>query len=240
MIDLKDLTARFIKAHKTGSRISPERHTLSRSDILAIQSTVMAELGAVAGFKVGRPLDGPPILAPIPTIYCAPNGGTRVVKDKLGVELEVGFELICALPEGAFPEDVQNYFRPCVMLELVDTRIEDNLAEDADYKFADFQINAGLVKGDALPGWGGSDFGSLTAQLLANGRPVIEGEAIVPGGSALSNLALLVAHLGDHCGGLQVGQIVITGSICGLPYFAAGTDIIGNIDGLGQVSISLT
>ncbi|WP_143093100.1 hydratase [Celeribacter neptunius] len=213
---------------------------MSRSDILDIQSEVMAPLGDVAGFKVGRQPDGPPILAPIPARYRVANHGSRAVRDRLGIELEVGFELLRPLPGGDLPEDIQNYFRPCVVLELVGTRIEGVLAEDPDYKFADFQINAGLVKGNDLPGWDGSDFGTLNARLLANGAPVLDGETTVPGGSALANLALLVAHLGTHCGGLQVGQVVITGSICGLPYFGPGTEIEGEIEGLGRVTLSLT
>lgn len=241
MTDPKDLTAALINAHTTGSRFTPEPISLSRIDILAVQSEVMAALGAIAGFKVGRGAAGQlPTLAPIPAVYCAPNGGERKVRDQLGIELEVGFELIRELPDGAFPEDVQNYFWPCVVLEVVDTRIAGDLAKDPSFKLADLQINAGLVKGDELTDWDGSDFGTLTAKLVAGAETVLNGETTVPGGSALSNLELLADHIGDHCGGLTVGQIVITGSLCGLPYFGAGTEISGEIDGLGSVSLTLT
>ncbi|WP_417672420.1 hydratase [Pseudodonghicola sp.] len=240
MINPQDLSTDFLRAHETGSRFVPTKRALSRSEILDIQSRVMAALGDVAGFKVGHQPDGPPIIAPIPARYRVANHGSRVVRDRLGIELEVGFELLRPLPGGHLPEDIQNYLRPCVALELVDTRIEGALADDPDYKFADFQINAGLVKGDELSSWDGSDFGALNARLLANGATVLDGKTTVPGGSALANLGLLVAHLGTHCDGLQVGQIVITGSICGLPYFGPGTEITGEIEGLGRVALSLT
>lgn len=239
MTDHSDFIAALVRGHETGSRFVPNGGALSRPDILAIQSAVMRALGDVAGFKVGRAPEGSPILAPIPARYRVPNHGVRKVRDRLGIELEVGFELLRPLTAGDLPEDVQHYFRPCVVLELVDSRIEGDLADDADYKFAAFQINAGLVKGDELAGWDGSDFGLLTARLVAGGEAVLDGEATVPGGSALANLGLLMAHLGDHCGGLRPGQIVITGSICGLPYFGPGTEVEGEIAGLGRVSISL-
>jgi 2-keto-4-pentenoate hydratase len=50
---------------------------------------------------------------------------------------------------------------------------------------------------------------------------------------------LLLAHLGDHCGGLQVGQTVITGSLCGLPWFTPDAIVTGWIAGFGEVSINL-
>jgi 2-keto-4-pentenoate hydratase len=68
---------------------------------------------------------------------------------------------------------------------------------------------------------------------------VLSGGATVPGGSALENLALLCTNLGDHCGGLKLGQTVITGSISGLDYFSAGTDVVGNVAGFGTVSCQL-
>ncbi|WP_238364009.1 hydratase [Mesobacterium pallidum] len=239
MTDLSPLIAALIEAHRTGTPAPCPFQPLTRAEVLAVQEAVIATLGPVAGFKVGQADGSPPILAPIPARLRVANGGTRTIRDRLGVELEVGFELLRPLPSAALPGDLPHYFRPLVALELVDTRLSGRAAEDAVMKFADFQINAGLVTGAALPGWDGGDFGTVTASLTAGDKVVIDGPATIPGGSALANLAALVTHLGAHCGGLQVGQVVITGSVCGLPWFEPGVTVEGRIEGLGTASVTL-
>ena len=240
MTSTDSIIADLIAAHHSGGRIADIDLPLSRAQIMLIQSGVSVALGPVAGFKVGASPDGGlPILSPIQARYVAPDGGTRPTRDRLGIELEVGFTLTRALPAAALPDRVQDYFQPCIALELVATRLSPADAERPDMKFADFQINAGLVTGPLMPDWDGSDFTTLPARLSSDRQVVVDGPATVPGGSALANLALLVTHLGDHCGGLQVGQTVITGSLCGLPWFAPGEVVTGWIAGLGTVSISV-
>lgn len=237
MTDSTDLADALIDAHLNGSSIAPSAPSLSRAEIMAVQARVSAALGPVAGFKVGTSPDGPPILAPIQTRYVVANGGTRAVPEKLGIELEVGFELVEPLPSPGLPARPERHFRPCAVLELVETRLSGAAAERPDLKFADFQINAGLAVGDRRRDWDGTDFGTLRARLVSDTETVLDGEASVPGGSALANLDLLLVSLGDHCGGLQVGQIVITGSLCGLPWFTPDADVSGWIEGLGEVSV---
>lgn len=226
-------------AHDSATRIVPPSGRLTRRECLTVQSAVMDHLGPVAGFKIGAGPGPLPIVAPIPQRYVVANGGRRPVRDRLGIELEIGFELLAPLPGPALTADPARLFRPLAALELVETRLDGPGASDPMLKFADFQINAGLVAGDRLNGWTGSDFGTVRAELRANGRAVFQGNAPVPGGSALSSLERLAATLGDHCGGVQPGQIILTGSLCGLPYFGPGTEIEGEIAGLGSVAVTL-
>lgn len=123
-------------------------------------------------------------------------------------------------------------------MEIVDTRIS-GAENDPLLKLADMQINDGLVLGPALENWNGQDFCKLDARLTCGSHTVLSGGATVPGGSALANLGLLCTNLGDHCGGLKLGQTIITGSISGLDYFSAGTDVVGNVAGFGTVSCQL-
>ncbi len=239
MTDCAGLAETLINAHLKASPVAPAVSTLSRAEILTVQSIVSTALGPVAGFKVSAVPEGPPILAPIQARYIVANCGTRAVPERLGIELEVGFELVEPLPSASLPARPEKYFRPCVVLELVETRLSGEAAERPDLKFADFQINAGLVVGDKLEDWDGSDFGTLPARLHSQSESVLDGEGRVPGGSALANLDLLLINLGDHCGGLQVGQIVITGSLCGLPWFTPGADVSGWVEGLGAVSVKV-
>jgi 2-keto-4-pentenoate hydratase len=206
-------------------------------EALAIQRTVQDHIGAVSGFKVARRADGPPVIAPIPAQKTYPSGASVPVRDRVGIELEIGFEVIA--PPGPDPmSKLVRIFRPRLVLELVDTRLT-GAENDALLKLADMQLNEGLVLGPALDNWDGEDFGALEVQLTCGAQIVISGTATVPGGSALANLALLCAHLGDHCGGLQVGQTVITGSLSGLPFFPAGTNVLGRVEGFGTVNCQL-
>ena len=239
MTDLEMFADAMVQAHKTGIPASVPVLELTASDALAVQAKVMKTLGPVAGFKVGQGSEGAPILAPIPQRYVVVHGGTRHVQERMGVELEIGFRVLQAPPDASLPDRPERYFQPCVALELVEPRLAGDAAADPMMKFADLQINAGLVTGRDLADWEGSDFGTVNATLTAGDTVVIDGAAKVPGGSALGNLGTLITHLGSHCGGLQPGQVVITGSLCGLPWFGPGTTVTGQIEGLGEACVNL-
>lgn len=83
------------------------------------------------------------------------------------------------------------------------------------------------------------EVGTVTAQMQAGTEVVLDGAGTVPDGSALETFASLTRQIGDHCGGLKRGQIVITGSLHPLAYYPKGTLIQGRIDGIGAVSVRL-
>lgn len=64
------------------------------------------------------------------------------------------------------------------------------------------------------------------------------GGARVPGGSALEALEI-AARLLLASGGLQPGQLVLTGTLHPLTFIDAGQDVEGHIAGLGKVSVAL-
>ncbi|MFZ7093077.1 hydratase [Primorskyibacter sp. 2E233] len=230
--------AALIEAHKTGRRAdATQLSTPDYAEALEIQRQVQSHLGAVGGFKVAQRPGGPPVIAPICADRTVPSGAAIAVRDQLGIELEIGFELITE-PSGDLMARPQDHFRPHIVVELVDTRMT-GADDDPLKKFADMQINAGLVVGPALDGWDGSDFGTVTASLRCGETQVIDGKVTVPDGSALESLAVFCAHVGDHCGGLKKGQIVITGSLSGLVYFPGGRDVTGVIEGFGKVTCRL-
>ncbi|WP_425101868.1 hydratase [Tropicibacter sp. S64] len=235
MTSLADtLTNALLQARDSGTRADVSALVLpSYAEALAVQTNVTAQLGPVAGFKVGPLFPGEPMIAPIPQRRVYASGEEVPARGRLGIELEVAFELIRPRAPGMM-DTPQDFFRPRVVLELVDTRLDGD-APDPLFKLMDMQLNDGLVVGPALEDWDGSDFGTLTASQRC-GDHVIDGALDVPGGSALANLALFVEHVGDHCGGLQPGQIVITGSLTGCTYHPTGTDVTGTIEGLGTIS----
>lgn len=238
MRTIDTLTKALLDARNSGSRA--DASALPSPDYqqaLAVQHAVQKRIGKVSGFKVARRAEGPPVIAPIPAQKTFPSGATLPVRDRLGIELEIGFEVIAS--PGTDPmSDAARVFRPRMVLELVDTRLT-GAENDALLKLTDMQINDGLVLGPALQRWNGQDFSTLDARLICGSQTILSGAATVPGGSALANLALLCTHLGDHCGGLQIGQTVITGSLSGLHYFPAATDVAGYIAGFGSISCKL-
>lgn len=238
MRTIDTLTKALLDSRNSGSRA--DAYALPSPDYqqaLAVQQEVQKRIGKVGGFKVARRAEAPPVIAPIPAQKTFPSGATLPVRDRLGIELEIGFEVIAS--PGTDPmSDAARVFRPRIVLELVETRLT-GAENDALLKLTDMQINDGLVLGPVLQRWKGQDFCTLDARLICGSQTILSGAATVPGGSALANLALLCTHLGDHCGGLQIGQTVITGSLSGLHYFPASTDVVGHIDGFGSISCKL-
>ncbi|MFK7889826.1 MAG: hypothetical protein AB8B63_03340 [Granulosicoccus sp.] len=232
------LVKALVDAHRLGRRADAAQFMAPNyAQALEIQQQVQSTLGPVGGFKVARRAEGAPVIAPISSNRIIPSGSDVHIVDTMGIELEIGFELIShTSPKDA--DELWNHFRPRIVLELVDTRL-DGAENDPMMKLADMQINSGLVVGPAFANWNGKDFGTVEATLTCSEQRVIGGTATVPGSSALTMLSLLLNHVGNHCGGLRQGQIVITGSLSGLHYFSAGTDVLGSISGFGGVSCYL-
>ncbi|NDR56914.1 hydratase [Aliiruegeria sabulilitoris] len=238
MTKVDTISTALIAAHQTGQRADASKLPVPDYDeALDIQRHVQAELGPVSGFKVIERPDTRPFLGPIAVASTVPTGGSVTVKDQIGIELEIGFELI-AEPADDMTSDPKAFFRPRLVIELVDTRL-DRADDLAMLKLADMQLNAGLVVGPELTDWDGRDFGATTAFLRCGDEQILDGETTVPGGSALSNLALFCANIGGHLGGLQKGQIVITGSLTGCDFFPGGIDVIGRVEGFGKISVHL-
>ncbi|MEL7211119.1 MAG: hydratase [Pseudomonadota bacterium] len=231
----------LLQAHRTNNRFAPTGPVPTNADeAFAAQAAVMEELGPVGAFKVADKAGQPFVMAPIRADRVFQSGADIPIIDEAGIELEVGFEILSPLPQSADLTTLAQHLWPRPVIEIVDTRIAGPLASDPYVKLADLQANSALVVGPRATAWNRTDFNTLTAHLTCNDTQVLDGEATVPGGSALAILAKLIRRIGEHCGGLQPGQIIITGSLNGLPYFPAGSDIHGTIANVGEVSCHLS
>lgn len=225
----------LLRARESGLRCEVGKANLpDYQDALDIQRRVWPRLGAASGFKMGAFRPGQPAIAPIPAARTYASGSNVTARDTLGIELEIGFEVL-QVPEPGMRSAPQTFFLPRIVLELCDQRLVGD-ALDPALKLADMQLNDGLVVGPALSDWDGSDFGRVDAKLSCGETMVVNGPTEIPGGSALENLWTLLDHLGGHCGGIDVGHIIITGSVSGLSWFPPGTDVTGLIAGFDPVT----
>lgn len=218
---------------------------LAREQAFDVQSRLIAEFGPVGGFKVACPPDAPIVIAPIfaknivqsPGLFAVPPG------ERVGIELEYAYRLTSPLPSATAP-DFKDHLRSSVellpVIELVQSRLEDPASADPTLKMADNQLNGALVLGTPLPAGAPFDTSRASGHLKAGDEVLLDGVAKVPGGDAFETLYKLALAIGQHCGGLQVGQVVITGSLNGLPWVLPEKQVHGHIDGLGDVSLLLT
>ena len=216
---------------------------LTRGETYSIQALVAQQIGPAGGFKVACKPGEPQIMAPIfsddimdsPAQLAVPEG------ERIGIELEIGFRITAPLPAADAP-DRRARLAKCLelvpVIEIVRTRLD---TEDAPplMKLADNQINGGLVVGAGLADWRHLELSGAHARLSLGGQTILDGRAEVPGGDAFANFQALEAKIGDHCGGLHPGHVVITGSLNGLPYVTAPCKVAGEIDGLGAVALDL-
>ena len=243
--DVDALVDLLAAARRGGPKVPLEAgRGLSREQAFDVQSRLVAAFGPVGGYKVACPPDAPIVIAPIfasdiassPAEFAFPSG------ERVGVELEFAYRLIAPLPSLEAP-DFADDLRACVELlpaiELVHSRLEDPSAADPILKMADNQINGGLVLGAPLPQGSSLDVTRAIGHLRAGDDVLLDGVANVPGGDAFETLHKFARALGSHCGGFQPGQVVITGSLNGLPWVRPEQSIRGRIDDLGEVCLSL-
>ncbi len=235
----------LLGARRTGKPFSAgvlQGAGLSTEQAYRVQAGVARRFGPVGGFKVANKPDAPRIMAPIfagdigesPARIDVPAG------EPVGIELEVGFRVEAPLP----PLDlagrraaVAKCLSAVAAIEIVRTRLADPASPAM--KLADNQINGGLVLGAPVRDWQALPVGQVEAFLSLGADVVLDGKAAVPGGDAFDNFLVLEAMVGTHCGGLQPGQVVITGSLNGLPYVSADIAVRGRVAGLGAVSVEL-
>ena len=243
-MNASDLAIRLIEFRSGGARpaiAEAETAIVDSTDAYAVQSLVANAVGPIGGFKTGRRPGQPQIMAPIfgKDVRRSPASFGRDEIDRIGIELEIGFRIETPLPDpnGA---DFESGARACVSavaaLEIVDTRLADIESASPLLRLADNQINGGLVYGKPRRDWQAMDLRSARATLCLGDEVVLDGIAEVPGGDAFETFCALVRKIGAHCGGLQPGHVVITGSLNGMPFVERGTPVRGWIDGLGEVA----
>ena len=215
------------------------------AEAMEVQAAVAAALGAeVAGWKVGYTPDGTPFAAPLYAGYMETSGACLPLRQGgvWGVEPEIAVRLGRDLP----PRPGQPYSRAEIMdaiaavlagIEIVGSRIIDHGAAPFPVRIADNFMNAAYVAGAELADWRHLDLTALRATLSLGGKVAHDAVGGHPNGDPLKPLQDYANAQCDRLGGLKAGQIVTTGSLCGLVPVPGAVETVAAIEGIGEARL---
>lgn len=225
-----------------------EKGPSDRAEAYAVQASVARELALpIGGWKVGGPLDGQPMFAPIFAQDIHTLGSADVwavdAAGPIGIECEIAFRLEADLPPRTRAYDVADVLAAVAAIvpavETVAARIDDPMTTATYWKLADNQVNHGLIVGHAAGSFAPELWQQVAIKLVANERTIKSARGANPGGDSLGLLTWLANHMGEHCGGLKAGQVVTTGSYTGIDFFDPGTAVQADFGGLGRIALTI-
>jgi 2-keto-4-pentenoate hydratase len=220
----------------------------------ALHDLLLPKAGGVVGYKIGctsavmqQYLDIPhPCAGGVFEKGVHDSGATLAAGDyvRVGVECEIAVKLARELPlsEGPFTaewmaEAVEAYY-PAI--EIVDDRYVKWETLGAPTLIADDFFAAGCVLGEAVQRSVLPDLLHVVGRAIVNGQEAGRGTGADVLGHPHNALAWLANHLAAEGRGLHAGQLVLTGSLVKTIWLAAGDHVRMELQGLGDVEVTLT
>jgi 2-keto-4-pentenoate hydratase len=190
-------------------------------------------------WKVGaaRP-DVEPTATPLFTSIDSPARWEESPIVEFTVEAELGFVLARDIADDeadTVPLDEAFDF-VCATIEICDARLSNYRDAPALWKLADSQVNAGLVIGSGRPYEEVEDYAAVRCEVLVDGRTVFDDT----GSHALGDPRLLLRWWLRHAarrGRLVAGDIVTTGTWCGMVEAPRGASITARMHGIGEARV---
>jgi 2-keto-4-pentenoate hydratase len=215
----------------------------TRADSYRVQDLLMGTLGHACGWKVGlaKP-DAEPYCAPLPASRRLENGGVYKRYDGVArLEAELGLRLGRDVPAEAADlgraECAELIDAIVPTIEILESRLVEPQAGDALWKLADLQANGGVILGEPAP-WSKQDLGRVSLAINADGsQPPTD--AAHPFGDPLDLFCWVVRHVSRHRGGLRRGDVVITGSYCGIINLESPQHFTATFPEYGAVSVNV-
>jgi len=208
---------------------------------MEVQALVQRRLDrTVRGWKVALGPEKQPIAAPLQDMHTAYSEITLFPNCTIEVELAVrlGRDLPTRETGSYDRSDILDAIESLVLgIEVIGGRFED--PENVLFLsfLADNLGNRAYIIGDSLPLNTLEQVGDLNCQVSLNEQSIYQAAASHPAGDPLLPLLAYANAQSDHLGGLKAGQVVTTGSLCGvLPVRAAGL-LEARISQVGQVSV---
>jgi len=215
-------------------------------DVYAVQDLVTDQLDLDIGAWKTSPLedDAAPFVAPIYATDIYTSGVEILASDLfvIGIEGEIAFRLNKDLPARSQPytrDDILDAIEEMLpLIEVVETRMNNGMGQDASLKMADNQSNAGIVIGTGVQGWETADATTQDVHLTANGKPLHSGKSKSP----ITDMFDLMAGTVNVCAArnrqIRAGDIITTGSCTGLDFVEPGSEVVLEFPGIGRVEVS--
>ena len=124
------------------------------------------------------------------------------------------------------------------VIEVVASRYVDPEAVSKLERVADQLINSLLVVGPSCPDWQSLPLTALPLEVRVQGHPVFQGRGGHPQGDPLIPLVWLANHLSSYGRGLRAGELVTTGSCCGVQFVAPEQTATAHFPGLGSAVVA--
>jgi 2-keto-4-pentenoate hydratase len=210
-----------------------------------IQDATLDIIGPVGGWKVGaKSMDATPACSPLPASRVLASGCTLDGAEwKLrGLEVELAFRLgrdLDAADESLTSDRLFAAVDAMVpVIEVVETRLDGWGESDPLATMADLQSSGALIVGvPTAPQRSHADLRALHAALTVDGIVVAQATGGNPAGDAWRLLAWLAQHAAVRGRPLRAGQVVTTGSCCGVFFAAPGARVQGDVAGIGRVEV---
>jgi 2-keto-4-pentenoate hydratase len=247
-----ETAARFLVAarqsRRPGERIPEASRPADVDAALAIQKRVTDLLGLpVGGWKCSVPTQPRPIaMAPIytPTIFSSAPCPILPIVGMARIEPEIAFVMARGLPGRDTPysdDEVRAAIRaPHLVLELIGPRYANPVSATFPELLADSIANHGLFVGPAVPDALDKMLDTFPIAIDAGCRTLHAVQGKHPDGHPLKPLVWLANYLAEHGEGLTAGQVVTTGSYCGIVDVPLDTPLRVRFDELGTLSVAFS
>jgi 2-keto-4-pentenoate hydratase len=211
---------------------------------MQVQALVLGQLArCVAGWKVAIGPDNVPVAAPLLDVY--PGASEINLFESCTIEVELAVVLGKQLPRkvaGSYKRsDIIDAIESLVLgIEVIGGRFDSATPVPFLSFLADNLGNRAYVIGDRLLLSTLDQVGGLVCDVTLDELPLYQAPAAHPAGDPLLPLLAYANRQSDHLGGLRAGQVVTTGSLCGvIPINTAGL-LKAHLDKVGKVSVRFT
>src|ERR1700686_3971768 len=247
--EMRDAAARHLVAarasRRAGERLPEACRPADVADALAIQERVGERLGAaIGGWKCSLPsaareVAAAPIFAS--TITSDSLCPILPIEGKARIEPEIAFVLGRDLPSRATPysdAEVRAAIRETrAVLELIGPRYADPATVTYPEFLADSIANQGLFVGPVVANGLELPLEAFRIRIDTPNRLLLVRDGEHPDGHPLRPLVWLANHLASSGAGLTAGQVVTTGSYCGMVDVPLDTPLVVAFGDFGTLSV---
>jgi len=248
-IEMRDAAARHLVAarasRRPGERLPEACRPADVADALAIQERVRELLHAsIGGWKCSVPSAAREIAAaPIFTSTITSNSPCAIlpIDGKARIEPEIAFVIGRDLPSRATPysdaEVLAGIRETRAVLELIGPRYADPAAVSYPEFLADSIANQGLFVGPVVVDGLALPLAAFRITIDTPNRQLLVRNGEHPDGHPLRPLVWLANHLASRGTGSTAGEVVTTGSYCGMVDVPLDTPMVIAFGDFGRLSV---